>query len=114
MEEKIKPCPFCGSIALIVTIGGYHPFIYTVECSNCFATIGTKHAIKQDAIDKWNKQKPSEPPTNEERDFELWKEASENMIILIDKETGGNLKELDFTDEIEQSFDEYMAKRGGK
>lgn len=51
MNDKLKPCPFCGGKAKLFEDKDYQ--IYSVTCTECDA--GTNaYGIEQDAIDAWN------------------------------------------------------------
>ena len=56
--EKLKPCPFCGSEAII----NYKEALeaYICECSNddCPASymIGNRYDTREEAIEVWNKR----------------------------------------------------------
>lgn len=63
---EIKPCPFCGSKAIITSRGGYDygSELYTVSCINteCHAQIEVYSGVNDkisgtDAINKWNRRK---------------------------------------------------------
>lgn len=48
MEDNLKPCPFCGSVAdLVVFDGRYGPFIYA-ECEMCGASSKRFRVINAD------------------------------------------------------------------
>ena len=57
MEEKLKPCPFCGTKNSVITT-------YNLDCGNvyqvCCWTCGTRGPdycnSKQEAIAAWNKR----------------------------------------------------------
>ena len=51
MEEKLKPCPFCGSVAEIKHT--LH-FGYFVECQGCKLTTANFYDNKYDASMYWN------------------------------------------------------------
>lgn len=53
MNDKLKPCPFCGGEAKFFEDKYYQ--IYSVTCTECDA--GTNaYGIEQDAIDAWNRR----------------------------------------------------------
>lgn len=66
MEEKLKPCPFCGGEAMIVFCG--YDSVPQVRCNNCLALMGgdskSYSAVKGDlffktqdeAIEAWNRR----------------------------------------------------------
>ena len=53
-ETKLKPCPFCGSEAVIL---GEDDGMYQVVCPNCAANIDNYDYEKEVAAEKWNKRK---------------------------------------------------------
>lgn len=52
MEEKLKPCPFCGSTDLC---DGYTAKMRYIACFECSAE-GPLEKTKKQAIDAWNKR----------------------------------------------------------
>ena len=63
-EENIKPCPFCGSKAVLKEYVSEScvdiPFpYYYVKCTsnNCGANIGVSTMSRKEAIKYWNKRK---------------------------------------------------------
>jgi hypothetical protein len=60
MSRKMKPCPFCGSIAIVTTNRG----MYRVECLNrwgeedrCPVNMRTHHcSTVEEAQEAWNKR----------------------------------------------------------
>lgn len=64
MDTQLKPCPFCGNVAVIYK-GNYYednpanrmvdPIYYEVSCSDCDATI-SDCSSEQQAIEAWNKR----------------------------------------------------------
>lgn len=54
--EKLKPCPFCGGEAMLVSSPckrGISPYYWWVRClSGCFST--HVHISDHDAIEEWN------------------------------------------------------------
>lgn len=60
MSEKLKPCPFCGCEAEIVTIDHFKPtgkLMYSVSCStiNCMGFMTGNDFIKKEyAVTAWN------------------------------------------------------------
>ena len=56
-EEKLKRCPFCGSIAHVLhDDGGDTPNdTYSVECDDCACDIGW-YKTKKEAIEAWNRR----------------------------------------------------------
>lgn len=50
----IEPCPFCGVDLVRLHYKEADGWPEWVECANCHAT-GDKRALKQDAIDSWNR-----------------------------------------------------------
>ncbi len=51
-ENKIKPCPFCGSAGYVKK----NPFTghYSVECNTCGAKMAGVLTSSNKAIEKWN------------------------------------------------------------
>lgn len=52
MNDKLKPCPFCGGKAII---DGCDETLWITICKKCNASIDYKET-KQDAIDAWNRR----------------------------------------------------------
>ena len=52
MNNKLKPCPFCGSKRIDIASNGK---VYVCYCTNCKASTNTA-ARKDDAIYLWNKR----------------------------------------------------------
>lgn len=51
-EQKLKPCPFCGSTDIFV----YHSYVdYSVRCRNCLVRRG-EFETEEEAIAAWNKR----------------------------------------------------------
>ena len=56
MEDKLKPCPFCGGMTKL--LGEQLPVgstFYFVQCLKCYSKSGY-YIDKQEAIDAWNKR----------------------------------------------------------
>lgn len=53
MSEKLKPCPFCGSEALLWEIKDCE--CYRVFCTKCPCGMGVS-LEKNEAIEAWNKR----------------------------------------------------------
>lgn len=58
MSEKLKPCPFCGSKAVLYK---YHWWgtAYGIECSQCKGLID-RCLTKEEAIEAWNRRAKDE------------------------------------------------------
>jgi Lar family restriction alleviation protein len=56
--EKLKPCPFCGSEDVSLSVGknGIGESLRYVECVGCGAMADMKRTIEE-AIGAWNKRK---------------------------------------------------------
>ena len=58
--KEIKPCPFCGGEAMIVSDWsvGSQKEMYTVECTNdeCTATINKMKETQDEVIKIWNRR----------------------------------------------------------
>ena len=58
MDEKLKPCPWCGSIPKMKheKVGGHH--FWSVECANddsCTVVVATNDfETEEEAIEAWN------------------------------------------------------------
>lgn len=57
MNEELKPCPFCGSDQVSVSIGetGVGGDFYYVECEKCAGMCGSS-SKQEDAVKAWNKR----------------------------------------------------------
>jgi Lar family restriction alleviation protein len=62
--SELKPCPFCGSKAILyselVKTGQYLPLPegnYSVQCIECAAGTAIDWEAEQDAIKAWNRRK---------------------------------------------------------
>lgn len=61
MEDRLKPCPFCGGEAGIRDLKikiPYDGIAYFVECCKCDVRGGISYDGKQAAIEAWNTRKP--------------------------------------------------------
>jgi Lar family restriction alleviation protein len=56
MSEELKPCPFCGSDAVMGKIGGFDQFYY-VDCTDCETGTGGVDS-ETEAADQWNRRAP--------------------------------------------------------
>ena len=66
MNDKLKPCPFCGGKAII---DGCDDTLWIVICKECNASIGYKET-EQEAVEAWNTRK-GETFTKAEADIVL-------------------------------------------
>ena len=65
MNEKLKPCPFCGGEAkLIDPYVSTNRWAYFIECQNCKATKGY-YQNKKVAINAWNTRVDCKPKNQE-------------------------------------------------
>ena len=57
-NDKIKPCPFCGSKAEIISFN-YEYGTVTIGCTNedCDITMGKGFFTDEEAIEHWNRRK---------------------------------------------------------
>jgi len=60
MSEELKPCPFCGGKAIIVSYGSDDNGSHQIDCDNekCCSPSSNTHRIKTDAISAWNTRTP--------------------------------------------------------
>lgn len=63
MPNELKPCPFCGGEAKLVTHSFWNErtqahtdHTYSVKCSKCFAETYQFYNEKTNAIDIWNRR----------------------------------------------------------
>ena len=61
MNNKLKPCPFCGSKRIDIASNGK---VYVCYCTNCKASTNTA-AREEDAIYLWNKRAEPERKNGE-------------------------------------------------
>ena len=88
MDNKLKPCPFCGGEAII---DGCDDTLWIVICKECNASIGYKET-KEEAIEAWNKRiEPTFTPDELDairrnvRDWQAERELSKIEQSIIDK-----------------------------
>ena len=53
MNEKLKPCPFCGSEDVELKRYGK---LFGVECNHCYQPSWTYYVYKDKAIEAWNRR----------------------------------------------------------
>ena len=59
--DKLKPCPFCGSEALLEDLGSYEKCgRYFVRCSKCGIAQDNLWSTKKTAIIRWNRRVKNE------------------------------------------------------
>ena len=63
-EPKLKPCPFCGGEAVMLT----HSFFnlnetFGVQCAVCEAETNQFYHTKEEAAEAWNRKVQDEPQT---------------------------------------------------
>lgn len=51
-REQLRPCPFCGSVAIVWMQAGHAHYL---ECSHCGGRI-RPHIDKAEAIEAWNRR----------------------------------------------------------
>lgn len=74
MSDKLKPCPFCGSVHFSVLDFESR---YRVECNFCKARTGIWNS-EQDAIDAWNRRvQPTFAPDERDAIKEMFEEHFE-------------------------------------
>ena len=58
MEErdKLKPCPFCGSIEPLVVVDDETEMLFGVRCFKCEAAIEAVFVKRKGAVDAWNRR----------------------------------------------------------
>lgn len=67
-DYELKPCPFCGSKNISITVPSNHggwdgPPRYIIKCKNCFAETDLQCLSKNDTLTKWNRRyEPPNPP----------------------------------------------------
>lgn len=52
MNDKLKPCPFCGGMNLYYAAGRF----YAVECSDCGAKVVGAFRTEEEAAEAWNRR----------------------------------------------------------
>lgn len=62
MEErdKLKPCPFCGSIEPLVVVDDETEMLFGVCCFKCEAAINAVFVERKEAVDAWNRRAKDE------------------------------------------------------
>jgi len=62
IEQRLKPCPFCGNKARLVPqysedgFGAQHIFAYIVKCTGCGAIKKSYDSLKRTALAAWNRR----------------------------------------------------------
>lgn len=94
MEDRLKPCPFCGGEARVEEHKFWNDITrsfdiktYSVVCDECSSTSFQHYRIKQEAIKAWNTRKPMDRIVEqlEEVSFvETVEEYAEINLLLLD------------------------------
>jgi Lar family restriction alleviation protein len=64
MNEKLKPCPFCGGTNVHIEDEKTEPFSY-ICCYDCLASFWQQEACDaEDNIDAWNRRAEGEEKNN--------------------------------------------------
>lgn len=59
--EKLKPCPFCGGEARIITHRFYElSNTYGVTCKKCGSETMQFYCAEEDAVNAWNRREKDE------------------------------------------------------
>mgnify|MGYP002510004342 CR=1 FL=1 len=53
IKPKLKPCPFCGGQASVLTRGG---ITFYAKCSKCYATIDRICETEEMTVELWNRR----------------------------------------------------------
>ena len=60
MENELKPCPFCGGKAELISIKAFEwcDYEYIARCANpeCDSELRAKHFERKEAIEAWNRR----------------------------------------------------------
>lgn len=86
MEDRLKPCPFCGGEAGIRDLKikiPYDGIAYFVECCKCDVRGGISYDGKQAAIEAWNTRKPMDRIVEQ---LEKWKQEADEQYEDTDSE----------------------------
>lgn len=52
MDNKLKPCPFCGGMNLYYAEGRF----YAVECVDCGGKVVGAYRTEEEAVEAWNRR----------------------------------------------------------
>lgn len=52
MNDKLKPCPFCGGMNLYYTARMF----YAVECADCGGKVVGAYRTEEEAVEAWNRR----------------------------------------------------------
>lgn len=101
MEDRLKPCPFCGGEARIRDLSikiPYDGIAHFVDCCQCDVRSGISFDGEQGAIEAWNTRKPMDRIVEQLEDASCYIEDGD-----------GHAGHLIFTDEAIE-----IVKEGGK
>ena len=64
MDERLKPCPFCGGKAEMLLIGedeDDNEGGSVIQCTKCLASSAVEFEFKETLVERWNRRTGAKP-----------------------------------------------------